>query len=44
MYGVEIPAPGGNVIVGFYDSKEEASAALEVIYKAYSQKKTKIEL
>ena len=43
-YAVVIPAPGGNVIVGYYDSKEEASAALEVIYKAYSQKMKKIEL
>ena len=43
-YGIYIPAPGGDVCIGFYDSKEEASAALESIYKAYSQRFSKIEL
>ena len=43
-YAVFIPAPGGNVSVGHYDSKEEASAALEAIFKAYVQRFTSIEL
>ena len=43
-YAVFITAPGGNVSVGYYDSKEEASAALEAIFKAYVQRFTSIEL
>ena len=44
-YCISIPMPGGNVtIVGYYDSKEEASDALESIFKAYSQRLAKIEL
>jgi transcriptional regulator with XRE-family HTH domain len=43
-YGIIIPCPGGNESAGYYDTKEEASAALEAIFKAYSQKKESIEL
>lgn len=43
-YCVVIPAQGGNVIVGGYDSKEEASAALASIFTAFSQKLSRLEL
>ncbi len=43
-YGIVIPSAKGNVIVGYYGTKEEASAALESIFKAYSERMEKIEL
>ena len=44
QYGIIIPCPGGNKCVSYYDSKEEASADLEAIFRAYSQRMTSIEL
>jgi transcriptional regulator with XRE-family HTH domain len=44
-YGVAIYEPDENLsYLGPYDSKEEASAALKAIFKAYSQRMNRIEL
>lgn len=43
-YGIFVRKKGIDEYVGYYNSKDEAIADLEKIYKAYSQKQTKIEL
>ena len=43
-YGIFVRKKGIDEYVDYYNSKDEAAAALEKIYKAYSQKLRKIEL
>lgn len=43
-YGIFVRKKGIDEYVGYYNSKDEAAAALEGIYKAYSQKMGSIEL